>query len=149
MGQHVPRQQGRSLLLSSINSDLLSSEQPSDAVITAPRCYLGCSHPLLLRFYNRCSGKEENIQQHTLQIAAVLNAQRMTEGTVKELKTDIAKKAQDSTCFACAEEAAALLNCVADKKYNDMRCLSLMKKLRACVERQVRVIPAHQYVCWS
>ena len=40
--------------------------------------------------------------------------------------------------FACAEEAAALLNCVADKKYNDMRCIPLMKKLRVCIEKKVK-----------
>ena len=42
-----------------------------------------------------------------------------------------------SPCFVCAEEAAALLNCVADRKYNEMRCYPLVKKLRACVEKKV------------
>lgn len=45
---------------------------------------------------------------------------------------------KSSPCFVCAEEAAALLNCVADKKYNEMRCYPLIKKLRACVEKKVR-----------
>jgi len=43
----------------------------------------------------------------------------------------------NSPCFICAEEAAALLNCVAEKKYNEMRCYPLIKKLRACVEKKV------------
>ena len=43
-----------------------------------------------------------------------------------------------SPCFVCAEEAAALLNCVTEKKYNEMRCLPLIKKLRACVEKKAR-----------
>lgn len=42
-----------------------------------------------------------------------------------------------SPCFVCAEEAAALLNCAAEKKYNEMRCYPLIKKLRACVEKKV------------
>ena len=58
---------------------------------------------------------------------------------MKEIKAESTKKAEGQTCFACAEEAAALLNCVADKKYNDMRCLPLMKKLRACIEKKVRL----------
>ncbi|CAL5222337.1 g4686 [Coccomyxa viridis] len=41
-----------------------------------------------------------------------------------------------SPCFVCAEEAAALLNCAAEKKYNEMRCYPLIKKLRACVEKK-------------
>ena len=45
---------------------------------------------------------------------------------------------KSSPCFVCAEEAAALLNCVADNKYNEMRCYPLIKKLRACVEKKVR-----------
>ena len=47
------------------------------------------------------------------------------------------KKPLSSPCFVCAEEAAALLNCVAGKKYNEMRCYPLIKKLRACVEKKV------------
>ena len=46
-------------------------------------------------------------------------------------------KPLSTPCFVCAEEAAALLNCVADKKYNEMRCYPLIKKLRACVEKKV------------
>lgn len=44
----------------------------------------------------------------------------------------------DKKGYECAEEAAALLNCVTDKNYNEMRCLPLLKKLRACVEKKVR-----------
>lgn len=43
----------------------------------------------------------------------------------------------EKKAFACAEEAQALLNCVTDKKYNEMKCLPLLKKLRACVEKKV------------
>ncbi len=39
--------------------------------------------------------------------------------------------------FECADEAEALLKCVVDKKYNEMKCLPLLKKLRACVEKEV------------
>ena len=46
-------------------------------------------------------------------------------------------KKKDNKGFECAEEAAALLNCVTDKNYNEMRCLPLLKKLRACVEKKV------------
>ena len=49
------------------------------------------------------------------------------------------RKSAENPCFVCAEEAAALLNCVTDKKYNEMRCLPLIKKLRACVEKKVRL----------
>ncbi len=55
---------------------------------------------------------------------------------MSEASTD-KKTAQKKGSFACAEEAAALLNCVADKKYNDMRCIPLMKKLRVCIEKKV------------
>ena len=45
--------------------------------------------------------------------------------------------AKERTGFECAEAAAALLNCVAARSYNDMKCIPLMKKLRACIEKQV------------
>ncbi len=53
-----------------------------------------------------------------------------------DTKQSDAKKKEDKG-FECAEEAAALLNCVTDKNYNEMRCLPLLKKLRACVEKKV------------
>ncbi len=57
-----------------------------------------------------------------------------------ETTKDTADKKKEKTCFECAEEAAALLNCVTDKKYNEMRCLPLLKKLRACVENKVSAL---------
>lgn len=47
-------------------------------------------------------------------------------------------KKEGNKGFECGDEAAALLNCVSDKNYNEMRCLPLLKKLRACVEKKVR-----------
>ncbi|GMH44939.1 hypothetical protein BSKO_12896 [Bryopsis sp. KO-2023] len=38
--------------------------------------------------------------------------------------------------FACAKEAADLLNCVAAKNYNELKCVTLTKKLRECVKRK-------------
>ena len=55
----------------------------------------------------------------------------------RETSAPETKKPLSTPCFVCAEEAAALLNCVADKKYNEMRCYPLIKKLRACVEKKV------------
>jgi hypothetical protein len=53
------------------------------------------------------------------------------------------KKATNSRIgFECAKEAEALLNCVTAKNYNEMRCLPLLKKLRACVEKKVGTLPA-------
>ncbi|KAL2635796.1 hypothetical protein R1flu_007275 [Riccia fluitans] len=34
----------------------------------------------------------------------------------------------------CGREALALLNCVADKNYDESRCVELLKVLRSCVE---------------
>lgn len=45
-------------------------------------------------------------------------------------------KKKEKKGFECANEAAALLNCVSDKNYNETRCLPLLKKLRACVEKK-------------
>ena len=45
--------------------------------------------------------------------------------------------AKERTGYECAEAAAALLNCVAERSYNEMKCIPLMKKLRACIEKQV------------
>lgn len=44
---------------------------------------------------------------------------------------------EERTGFECAEQVAALLNCVADKSYNEMKCLPLLRKLRTCVEKKV------------
>ena len=61
---------------------------------------------------------------------------RMSEGkSASQTNTKLG-----SPCFVCAEEAAALLNCVSEKKYNEMRCYPLIKKLRACVEKKVTSI---------
>ena len=53
---------------------------------------------------------------------------------------------KSSPCFVCAEEAAALLNCVAEKKFNEMRCYPLIKKLRACIEKKVRTTALSQMI---
>ena len=55
----------------------------------------------------------------------------------RETSAPETNKPLSTPCFVCAGEAAALLNCVADKKYNEMRCYPLIKKLRACVEKKV------------
>ena len=69
--------------------------------------------------------------------------------TDKKNKVSTDKKTtQNKAGFACAEEAAALLNCVADKKYNDMRCIPLMKKLRACIEKKVKKMHSATSACW-
>lgn len=49
-------------------------------------------------------------------------------------KEDVPEK---HTGFECAEQVAALLNCVADRRYNEMKCLPLLRKLRTCVEKKV------------
>ena len=49
-------------------------------------------------------------------------------------KEDVPEK---HTGFECAEQVAALLNCVADRSYNEMKCLPLLRKLRTCVEKKV------------
>ena len=59
--------------------------------------------------------------------------------------------AKERTGYECAEAAAALLNCVAERSYNEMKCIPLMKKLRACIEKQVQLLLAvfHcQAWCW-
>jgi hypothetical protein len=44
----------------------------------------------------------------------------------------------EKTGCVCVEEATALLNCVAAKSYNEMKCIPLLKKLRTCIEKKVR-----------
>ncbi|BBN03931.1 hypothetical protein MPTK1_3g00740 [Marchantia polymorpha subsp. ruderalis] len=36
----------------------------------------------------------------------------------------------------CGAEALALLNCVAEKGYDESRCVTLLSVLRSCVERK-------------
>mmetsp|Transcript_17307 Transcript_17307/g.48221 ORF Transcript_17307/g.48221 Transcript_17307/m.48221 type:complete len:91 (-) Transcript_17307:620-892(-) len=42
--------------------------------------------------------------------------------------------------FKCAQEASALLNCVANggkkKSYNEVKCQTLLKALRVCCEKE-------------
>ena len=40
--------------------------------------------------------------------------------------------------FECALEVTELLNCVAAKRYNELKCVPLLKALRACIEKKVR-----------
>lgn len=47
------------------------------------------------------------------------------------------KKPRDKVGFECAPEVAALLNCVTTKNYNELKCIPLLKKLRACTEKKV------------
>ena len=39
--------------------------------------------------------------------------------------------------FECALEVTELLNCVAAKRYNELKCAPLLKALRACIEKKV------------
>ena len=41
--------------------------------------------------------------------------------------------------FVCSNEATALLNCVANKSFNQQKCISLMRKLRECILKEVLV----------
>ena len=45
----------------------------------------------------------------------------------------------DTTGFVCGIEASALLNCVAGKQYSEAKCKPLLQKLRACIEKKVRL----------
>jgi hypothetical protein len=38
--------------------------------------------------------------------------------------------------FVCEVEATALLNCIAAEDYVEHKCVSLMKKLRKCVQKE-------------
>lgn len=49
------------------------------------------------------------------------------------------KPKQEAFASECVAEASALLNCVAEKSYNEMKCIPLLKKLRACVEKKVMI----------
>ena len=42
--------------------------------------------------------------------------------------------------FECGLEAQELLNCVAKTPFNEAKCLPLLKKLRACVEKKVSIM---------
>lgn len=50
----------------------------------------------------------------------------------------MAKQEGHQEAFVCGEEAEALLNCIAAKNYNELKCIPLVKKLRACIEKAVR-----------
>ena len=39
--------------------------------------------------------------------------------------------------FECSVEVTELLNCVAAKRYNELKCAPLLKALRACIEKKV------------
>lgn len=45
-------------------------------------------------------------------------------------------KQKTRTGFECGLEAQELLNCVANTPFNEAKCLPLLKKLRACVEKK-------------
>ncbi len=42
--------------------------------------------------------------------------------------------------FECALEVTELLNCVAAKRYNELKCVPILKALRACIEKKVRAL---------
>lgn len=44
---------------------------------------------------------------------------------------------KDKVGFECAAEVADVINCVAAKEYNELRCIPLLKKLRACIVKKV------------
>ena len=48
-------------------------------------------------------------------------------------------KQKTRTGFECGLEAQELLNCVANTPFNEAKCLPLLKKLRACVEKKVSI----------
>jgi hypothetical protein len=43
----------------------------------------------------------------------------------------------DKISSVCVQEAQLLLNCVAAPSYNEYRCIPLLKRLRACIEKKV------------
>jgi hypothetical protein len=45
-------------------------------------------------------------------------------------------KAEAQPKFACEEEAALLLNCIAAADYVEHKCVQYMKKLRKCVQKE-------------
>ncbi len=59
---------------------------------------------------------------------------------------DDSKKASnipnERTGFECAEQVAALLNCIAERSYNEMKCIPLLRKLRTCIEKKVSLLVA-------
>ena len=56
---------------------------------------------------------------------------------VEELKVS-----EGGSSFVCAAEATALLNCVANKSFNQQRCITLMRKLRECILKEVLRYPS-------
>jgi flavin reductase (DIM6/NTAB) family NADH-FMN oxidoreductase RutF len=44
----------------------------------------------------------------------------------------------ERTGFECAAEASALLNCLVRKDYKEGDCAAIVKKLRACIVKEVR-----------
>ena len=56
----------------------------------------------------------------------------------KPLKPEQKSPAADQNIgFECALEVTELLNCVAAKRYNELKCAPLLKALRACIEKKV------------
>ena len=49
-------------------------------------------------------------------------------------------KQKTRTGFECGLEAQELLNCVAKTPFTEAKCLPLLKKLRACVEKRVSMV---------
>ena len=58
------------------------------------------------------------------------------------------EKEDAKDAFECANEAAALLNCIADPQYNELKCLPLLKKLRACVRRKAKTKTTRMESVW-
>lgn len=65
---------------------------------------------------------------------------KKTEGDSKKV-SDIPN---ERTGFECAEQVAALLNCIAERSYNEMKCIPLLRKLRTCIEKKVSMLVSRE-----
>lgn len=65
-----------------------------------------------------------------------------TSSTAKASANEAGTVPKEVWTFKCAEEASALLNCVANagrsKGYNEIKCQNLLKNLRECCVKEVR-----------
>ena len=77
-----------------------------------------------------------------------------SEKRLKAIQRKVSDIKNEHTGFECAEQVAALLNCIAERSYNEMKCIPLLKKLRTCVEKKVsllvrvRCLPTCVLVSW-
>ena len=77
-------------------------------------------------------------QETTVCLSLRMSGVKKTEGDSKKA-SDIPN---ERTGFECAEQVAALLNCIAERSYNEMKCIPLLRKLRACIEKKVSLLVA-------